>query len=347
MDVILQKWHIKIYEFIVYKVNPMVKAAEKRKKIFDRFSTHLSELNKEGKLAGIELKHDNTYICPICLNQFSNADLKSVSTNMLTSEDSPPDCLGGKKVALTCKECNNRCGRELDFHLQEGLLEIDSREFLPYSTRKAEVTIGGVTVKGEIRVTEKSVEVHVSEKNNNPEVAKEHLTKVVPNEVATVKPKPSRVDPLKFEVALLKSAYILAFAKFGYNLFLDPCYDVVREQLNKPDQRIYPEGFFTKQPFTKEQEGIYFILEKGYESIFVILPVMTKSSTRRFGVALPLPNIPIEKVAGKLKEQDAGFGLTVEFMGGNEVDYLTNKEEVNKLNNLVRSINSPEPAAPK
>ena len=62
---------------------------------------------------------------------------------------------------------------------------------------------------------------------------------------------------------------------------------------------------------------------------------------------MPLPNIPIEKVAGKLKEQDAGFGLTVEFMGGNEVDYLTNKEEVNKLNNLVRSINSPEPAAPK
>ena len=198
----------------------MSKTGEKRKRIFDRFSTHLSELKKEGKLTGIELKHDNAYICPICLNPFSKTNLKLDSDNMLTLEDSPPDSLGGKKVALTCKDCNSKCGHNLDFHLQERLLEIDSKEFLPNSTQKAEITVDGVTVKGEVRVTEKSIEVSVSENNNNPVVAKKHLKKVVPDKVATVKPKPSRVIPLKFEVALLKSAYILAFAKFGYNLLL-------------------------------------------------------------------------------------------------------------------------------
>ncbi len=264
---------------------------------------------------------------------------------MLTLEDSPPDSLGGKKVALTCKKCNSTCGHTLDFHLQEKVLELDSREFLPHSTQKAEINVDGVTVKGEVRVTEKSIEVSISEKNNNPAVAKEHLKKVLPKKVATVKPKPSRVDPLKFEVALLKSAYVLAFAKFGYNFFLNPCYDIVREQLENPDRKIYPEGFWTKQPFPKETEGVHFILDEGFQAIFVILPVVTKSSTRRFGVALPLPNVPIEDVVAKLKEQEGGFGLTLDPMGGKEVDYLTNKDEVDKMNNLINSFNSPEPTA--
>jgi hypothetical protein len=318
----------------------MGKAGEKRKKIFDRFSTHLSELKKEGKLESIDLKHDNTYICPICLNQFSNADLQIYSANMLTSEDSPPDCLGGKKVALTCKDCNNRCGHDLDFHLQEAILELDSRELLPHSTRKAAITVDGETVHGELRVTETSMEVSFSEKSNNPAVVKEHLKKIVPNKVATVEPKPSRVDPLKFEVALLKSAYILAFAKFGYNLFLDPCYDIVREQLKNPDRRIYPEGFWTKQRFVKEHEGVHFILDNGYQAIFVILPLVTKSTTRRFGVALPLPNVPIEEVVAKLKEQEAGFGLTLDNMGGGEVDYLTNKEAIEKMNDWISNLHN-------
>ncbi len=333
------------YDFIVHKVNSMVKAAEKRKKIFDKFSTHLSELKKEGKLAGIELKHDSTYICPICSNQFSNADLKAESTNMLTSEDSPPDCLGGKKVALTCKDCNNRCGHDLDFHLQEAILELDSRELLPHSTRKAAITVDGETVHGEIRVTETSMEISFSEKSNNPTVVKEHLKNIVPNKIATVEPKPSRVDPLKFEVALLKSAYILAFAKFGYNLFLDPCYEIVREQLKNPHARIYPEGFWTKQQFTKEQEGVHFILDEGYQAIFVILPLVTKSTIRRFGVALPLPNVPIESVVKKLKEQEAGFGLQLDPMGGTEVDYLTNKEAIDKMNDWIANIGLKKPSA--
>ncbi len=316
----------------------MSKTGEKRKRIFDRYATHLYELKKEGKLPDIDIPNENTYICPICLNQFTTKSLKLESENMLTLEDSPPDCLGGKKVALTCKACNSKCGHNMDFHLQEKILELDSKEFLPNSTQKAEIDIDGTKVKGEVKITEESMTVSISEKNNNPELVKEHIKKVIPNVIATINPKPSRVDPLKFEVALLKSAYILAFAKFGYHLFLNSCYDVVRDQLKNPDTRIYPEGFWTKQPFTAEHEGVHFILDKGYQSIFVVLPVITKSSIRRFGVALPLPNIPIEKVVAKLKEQEAGFGLTLDPMGGKDVDYLTNNEAVNNMNNWINKL---------
>jgi hypothetical protein len=51
-----------------------------------------------------------------------------------------------------------------------------------------------------------------------------------------------------------------------------------------------------------------------------------------------LPNIPIEKVVAKLKEQEAGFGLTLDPMGGKDVDYLTNNEAVNNMNNWINKL---------
>ena len=39
----------------------MGRGSERRKNIFDKFSTHLNDLRKEGKLVGIELKYENTY----------------------------------------------------------------------------------------------------------------------------------------------------------------------------------------------------------------------------------------------------------------------------------------------
>ncbi|MDD4438113.1 MAG: HNH endonuclease [Tissierellia bacterium] len=41
-------------------------------------------------------------------------------------EDAPPKSLGGKANTLTCKTCNSKCGHEIDFHLTERLLEIDT-----------------------------------------------------------------------------------------------------------------------------------------------------------------------------------------------------------------------------
>lgn len=41
------------------------------------------------------------------------------SENPLTLEDAPPKSLGGKAHVLTCKECNNKAGQKIDYHLTE------------------------------------------------------------------------------------------------------------------------------------------------------------------------------------------------------------------------------------
>jgi diaminopimelate decarboxylase len=55
-------------------------------------------------------------------------------------------------------------------------------------------------------------------------------------------------------------------------------------------------------------------------------------------VALPMPNVPIEEVVSKLKEQEAGFSLKLDNMGGGDIDYLTNKEAINKMNEWISKI---------
>ena len=53
------------------------------------------------------------YLCPICLNEYSEQDVK----NVLTEEDVPQKSLGGNRIALTCRKCNSRCGSDIDIHL--------------------------------------------------------------------------------------------------------------------------------------------------------------------------------------------------------------------------------------
>jgi len=84
----------------------MTDGEKKRKFIFDRYSENLLFL-KSKNIIDIELKYDKTYICPLCLDQFSETALDQTIENPLSLEDAPPKSLGGKAKILTCKKCNN------------------------------------------------------------------------------------------------------------------------------------------------------------------------------------------------------------------------------------------------
>lgn len=227
------------------------RGADRRKKIFDLYSNQLRNLVSEGLLPGVELPFVDTYICPICLKAFSSKDLADSSPNMLTLEDAPPKSLGGKANVLTCRKCNNTCGHEIDFHLTERLIEIDSRAFLPNTQMKAKLKHKGKTVQGTVKVDSvgKIVVTHAT-KNNHPENLNSYISQTGKGNAVEIEYPKSRVDVHRLEVALLKTGYMLAFAKFGYAFILDTAFDQIREQLKNPEMEIYPEGFWTKQAFT-------------------------------------------------------------------------------------------------
>ena len=284
---------------------------------------------------------EGSYICPICLNQFTEKDLNEESDNMLTLEDAPPKSLGGKANTLTCKRCNNKCGHDIDYHLTERLIELDIREFLPNTKSQASFTSNGVTIKGELIVdSNKVMTVLFDQKNNHPEKFEKFIKTAGKDDVTDLAFKRSRVEKHRLEVALLKTAYILAFEQFGYSLILSRPYDIVREQLLNPGLELYPEGFWTKQnSFKKEHEGVHLIVTQGFEGFQAVFSLKAISSEKRFGVYLPISIKTTTEVIKRFKKQKGGFALEMHSLSMN--DYFEDFENIKLMIDYLKIINTP------
>ena len=306
----------------------MTKRQDKRRLLFDRYSAQLKSLKELG-LLGFDLKYENTFICPLCLQQFSEDDLDTANENFLTLEDAPPKSLGGKANVLTCKKCNNRFGHEIDFHLVEKLNELDVYSFQPRSGSKASFMHNGVKVQGVVKVDDEgNITVTHLQKTNNPELLDKYVKTTGKGDTTTIKFPVSRVDFKKFEIALLKTAYILVFEHYGYPLILSKAFDIVRDQLNTPTKDISPTGFWTRQAtFNETNTGVHLIKTPGLEGFQAIFLLKTQSKTTGFGVYLPVSQKTVLKVIERLKDVPAGFEMSLEsFKNTNYFDEKTNQK---------------------
>jgi hypothetical protein len=317
----------------------MGKGFEKRKRIFDKYIFQLQKLNENKLLPDFISYNIGSYICPICLNQFTEKDLNEESINMLTLEDAPPKSLGGRASTLTCKNCNNKCGHEIDFHLTERLIELDERAFLPNTKTQAHFTHNGIKIKGEINIDNDGVFTTLfDKKNNHPEKFEKYFEATGKGDISDLEFRHSRVAKHRLEVALLKTAYILAFEQYGYTLILSHPYDIVREQLLNPDIELYPEGFWTKQnSFAKKHEGVHLITSRGLEGFLAIFSLMTVSSEKLFGVYLPISVKTTNDVIARFRTQKGGFGLTLDSLFMN--NYYEDTENMKQMTNYIKSKN--------
>jgi hypothetical protein len=80
--------------------------------------------------------------CPICLTLYTEHALNQEIENPLTIEHIPPESLGGKRLILTCKNCNNNAGK-LDKRLLDYTKTKDFYEFKPESKVEANIQLNG------------------------------------------------------------------------------------------------------------------------------------------------------------------------------------------------------------
>ena len=299
----------------------MNKTEAKRKRLFDKYAKQLYDIVEAG-LYNIELSFDQTFICPICLNQFSNEDLDVKKKNHLTLEDAPPYSLGGRANTLTCKKCNNESGYKIDSHLVGLLNEQELRNFSPNTETYVTLEHKGEKVQGILKIDNEGV-ITITHllKNNNPEKLEKYVDKTGKGDRPILFFKASRVEAKKVEVALLKSAYILAFEHYGYALILSRAFDVVRQQILNPDDEIYPNGFWSKDSIYNEQnEGVHFITSKNYEGIMSIFILETDNGAKSgYGVYLPISFHNYKEVIENLKQLETGDEL--EFESYKNTDY--------------------------
>lgn len=314
----------------------MTEGDKKRQKIFEKYRDNLNLLIDNSFVQETR----DLYICPICLEKHS--DIKS--ENPLTLEDAPPKSLGGKANTLTCKKCNNRCGHQIDFHLTERLKELDKAKFPKNSETKVRIKIGNETFNGKIIIdNDGTMKMFHSKKNNHPEKLEDKMVELKAGTVVDINFLKSRVIPENLEYAILKSAYLLAFEKFGYSLILDKNFDIVREQLLNPETRIYPSGFWFTPPYPEELCGVFFICDQGLECLLAMFMLRTEHNSRMFGAFLPLPINPIENVIEKLNakmEKEKEFKLTLYPLEQNEMNYISDLENIKAMFRWIKQRNN-------
>lgn len=163
----------------------MTDGERRRLAIFRRYADNLKLLASEGLLPDLELKYDETYICPVCTNQFSVEALNQKVINPLTLEDAPPKSLGGKADILTCRNCNNSCGQKIDHHLSERMRELDNAQFLPKVQFNAKFEHNGKQVQGTIRIEEDGTITAIhKKKTNEPSKLENFIKALIPKAVS-------------------------------------------------------------------------------------------------------------------------------------------------------------------
>jgi hypothetical protein len=309
----------------------MSKNYNKKHRIFKLFSQNL-EWVKEHPSIKFEPDFSNGYICPLCFETFFEKDLDIKLKNHLTLEDMPPKSLGGKPIALTCKSCNNKSGHELDVHLLKTLLSIDVKSFLPNSKAETTFELNGNKVNGILEVDEKgTLKLDLQTNRSNPNQSSQFMKDMFPPRTIynplfypdkmfdnayqspTFKMQfKENSNERRAEVALLRIAYLLAFATLGNGFLINGGLYKVREQILNPDKEILPKVFWLKVPFPKECEGVNIItLPRELQSYLVVFNLKTTSQSRQFAIVLPGPSTPSTKVYDFIsKELCVGDGTT-------------------------------------
>lgn len=304
--------------------------------LFDRYASQLKFLKANDLLKNTHLRYDDTYICPICLRQFSPDDLSHEAANQLTKEHAPPGAAGGQAVALLCKQCNNESGSAYDKHLIERLLDIDRSKFVPGTSMDGKlVHRNGISVTSTIKVDSDGIpHLDIPSKRNSP-VALNNFADAV-NASPEVEFDPRMIsDGRKMELSLLKAAYVLAFARFGYWFLLDIVYNKLRKQLLNPTVEIYPEGFVLDRVDAADLDGIYLLTNSLAEGIFVVFTVATAAGTvHRYGVHLPIPMSMPEKSVSVFARLLIRSGKLLPL----EVDFLLDSHNINQLFNWFQDV---------
>lgn len=269
---------------------------------------------------------NENYLCPLCMKAFSDDEV----ITCLSEEDVPQASLGGKRIALTCRKCNNTCGHTIDVNLLNGIIDLEQRQFLPSTDRKVNVLHDGKRLGAKLRVdSDRNMLLEINTKHNNPKIWDEYRSNVLQaNAIVDVQDAPLKRKDRFVSAALLKNAYLILFARTGYTFLSDSFYDELRKQICNPNPYILPEGLWTMQNISAT-DGIYLSRDNMLRGFFIVY-TLTKIQNHRVCVFLPCPVVPYLAATYRLKEMLADACLPVEELHPSS-DFFNDKEDIGRL----------------
>jgi hypothetical protein len=180
---------------------------------------------------------DRFYVCPICLRAYGH---ETLAAGILTREHVPPQSIGGRRMVLTCRRCNNEGGHAADNHAR---IEADLFDFATGNLRR---------IKANLRTQSGRVPIRLSSEDRNfhmvgvPHASdpRTHAGVLQDFEGATVGPNWQDFSftiefpafcPERARSSWLRSTYLAFFAALGYRFIFRPELDVVRARIREPE----------------------------------------------------------------------------------------------------------------
>lgn len=287
-------------------------------KMFNAYNKHLNII----KELGITDRTDD-YICPLCLHGFSKEEIKDLSL-----EDAPQDELGGKKIAITCKHCNNTCGSTIDYHLINYLRNKEKKLFLFGTDSKIRIVNLG-SEKNSIQASLKvynhdNIDLVISGKNNNPYGFKEKIDMIYDGKVLMAQDIPIRIDFRNVSAAIIKNAYIILFSNTGYTFLLDNYYNRVRDFIEDPSSPVLCDGMWKPISDTNCIDGVYLSNDKSCRGFYIIYTI-SQIQTYRLIVYIPSPLLDFDEAIAAFHEIKSGEGLLSQRLDSKNLLFATDE----------------------
>lgn len=296
--------------------------------------------NQLALLAELGMDVQPRYMCPFCLCYFDD-------TALISKEDAPQDSLGGSKIALTCKECNNKFGWQIDCHLINSII-IDEESELPENLEsKIEIlsrSCKGKTIRAILKDEGNILDFYLLPDKNDPKVLDAEwklLESEEDHEVVFSFPRiTKKVMRGNREAALLKNAYVILFSYFGYSFLLNPFYDKIREQLEKPLEDVIISGLASSEGALGDvPDGVYVSDEMPLRG-FLVTFTLKRRWKHHYCVFIPAISNGYDAAIEKLRGMDAKDGFHVCLVEKSS-KYWKDKNKIQSLIEWVTSKNKP------
>ncbi len=278
------------------------KQLKRREILFNIYSKNFSFVKKHPNIK-IEPDLDNIYVCPFCFNIFTEEQIFSKGNSFMTLEHLPPEKLGGKKTTMTCKQCNNTAGSNLDSNL---INKLSTENFLggnEESLVNTKIVINDiVSINGYAKFQkDKNLQLIGIPDNTDPSEYKK-LENIKKDEILTFTIQFSggfkKGHP---EASILRIAYLWGFSVFGYGFLINSSFPIIRYQIKNPTEKVLPNwGIIGNFNVPNEFLGINLITAPiEVRSFCVVFDLEINNIKKRYGVLLPGysdPGINIYKI---------------------------------------------------
>lgn len=289
--------------------------------LYKYYHQHL-ELIQEKNIVSLE----GDYICPLCLQSFSVSD---IGTEIITLEHVPQKSLGGKAIALTCKNCNNDSGTSIDSNLYHFLQQVEFREQIMGASQKGRADSTHGTIQSTLECKENEMVLKISAKNNDSRI-KNYLDKLFKkNEVFVFKGSKIKYNSRNVSAAILKNAYIILFTYIGYPVICNKKYNILRDFIKNPDGFFLPEPLWRIFPSLPVEDGVYQSQNDKFKG-YVVIYTLKLNREHRVLVLIPSISNTFNKVASFLRPLKIGSILVLSRLDKND-DLLFNEKRIQEM----------------